>query len=258
MGTKLDKERMLGINKQGWDQNAEKFYGEAALPRYGPLAQTEKELNLIGEVAGQSVLEIGCGSGHSLLYLAERGATELWGLDLSHAQIEFATTLLSERGYQPQLFESPMEENPGLPLNHFDLVISIYALGWTADLPRTLSRIAAYLKPGGRLVFSWEHPAFRCFDFDGYQFIIRRSYHDEGPELHESWLGVPIVQHPRKLSTYINSLIEAGLTIERVVESPVDPSWAQGRHDSPAYWYSVERAELIPTTFIIKARKPSR
>ncbi len=258
IGGSLDQEHALEINKSGWDKTAAIFYGECVLPRYGPLAQSETELQLIGEVQGARALEIGCGSGHSLLYLAQHGAVELWGLDLSHTQIEFASALLTEHGHAPHLFEAPMEENPGLPLGYFDWVVSIYALDWTVDLARTLKQIAAYLKPGGHLVFSCEHPFYRCLGFDGQQFIVKRSYQFEGQKFTESWLGVPIVRHARKLSTYLNGLIETGLMIERVVESAVDPSWGPGDTRLPESWYTIPRAELVPTTLIIKARKDTR
>jgi hypothetical protein len=32
-----------------------------------------------------------------------------------------------------------MEVNSGIPDDHFDLVFSIYGLGWTTDLPATMA-----------------------------------------------------------------------------------------------------------------------
>lgn len=254
----MNTEQSLMVNRDSWNKIAVKFYGKAALPRYGPLAQSETDLKLIGDVRGARVLEIGCGSGHSLLYLAQQGASEVWGLDLSHAQIEFASSLLKENGLTPRLFESPMEENPGIPLSYFDLVISIYALGWTVDLPKTLDHIRSYLKPSSCLVFSWEHPTYSCIAYENGQFVIRHSYHDEKAQLQDSWLGAPLVQSPRKLSTYINSLIDAGFVIEKVVESAVDVAWVKNHNFAPEYWYSVPKAKLMPTTMIIKVRKHER
>jgi SAM-dependent methyltransferase len=251
----MDTEQSLTINRDGWNKIAAKFYGKAALPRYGPLAQSETDLKLLGDVRGARVLEIGCGSGHSLLYLAQQGASEVWGLDFSPAQIEFASSLLKDNDLTPQLFESPMEENPGIPRDYVDLVISIYALGWTVDLARTLNHIHSYLKPNGYLIFSWEHPAFSCIDYKDGQFVAVRSYHDEDFALRDSWIGAPFVRSQRKLSTYINGLIDAGLVIERVVESAVDTTWVKEHNYAPDYWYSVPHAELVPTTMIIKARK---
>src|SRR5262249_17282486 len=146
----------LETNRRCWNQVAPLFYGRTALPHYGPLAPTEDTLALLGSVAGVRVLEIGCGSGHSLRYLAERGAAELWGVDLSSAQIGFATELLRPFGTRVHVFEGPMEINPGIPTEHFDLVFSVYGLGWTVDLPQTLRLIFGYLKPGGCFVFSGE------------------------------------------------------------------------------------------------------
>jgi SAM-dependent methyltransferase len=94
-------------------------------------------------------LELGCGSGHSLRYLAERGARELWGIDLSPVQIAFAEETLRPFAPRVRLIESPMEVDPGVPSDHFDLVFSIYGPGWTTDLPATLALVARYLRPGG-------------------------------------------------------------------------------------------------------------
>ena len=80
----------LIINKQSWDKEASRFYGRNPLPEYGPLAPSEEDLNLFGTVTNLKVLEIGCGSGHSLKYLEQRNVGELWGLDLSRKQIDSA------------------------------------------------------------------------------------------------------------------------------------------------------------------------
>ena len=54
-----------------------------ALPDYGVHFVTENELYLFEDVSGKRILEICCGSGHSLKYLAGRNAGKLWGVDLS-------------------------------------------------------------------------------------------------------------------------------------------------------------------------------
>jgi hypothetical protein len=50
--------------------------------------------------------------------------------------------------------------------------------------------------------------------------------------------------------------VRAGLQIEALVEGELNPSAADDTHADPARWYAAARARLIPTTFIIKARKP--
>lgn len=105
----------LEINKKSWDEAARRFYGRNPLPEYGPLAPTEDYLQLFGDVRSLKMLEIGCGSGHSLKYLDQLGAGELWGLDLSSRQIESAKELLVNSSSRVKLFESPMEQKSGNP-----------------------------------------------------------------------------------------------------------------------------------------------
>ncbi len=250
----VDYEEMLQINQDAWNHVAPKFYGVTALPTYGPLTPTEDDFHLLGEVQGKRILEIGCGSGHSLAYIAAQGAGELWGLDISTTQLEAATRLHQEQGMASHLFHSPMEKNPGLPENYFDLVFSIYALGWTVDLSQTLSLIASYLAPGGHFLFSWEHPMYRCFRYRDGRFVLDRSYNDEVPSLSPHWAdGKPTVFHSRKVSTYVNEIIEAGL----LIEPTMGPEQTTATDASPEQWYSLPRAQLVPTTMILKAKKPN-
>lgn len=242
---------ILKMNKQSWEKSAERFFGRTALPEYGPYAFTEEKLNLFGEVSGQTVLDIGCGSGHSLQYMGNRGAKELWGIDLTTKQIETARQLLQDQQVKVYLFESPMEENPGLPNEYFDIVYSIYALGWTIDLNRTMSHVYNYLKPNGMFVFSWEHPMHDRLSYEDSSFKFEKSYNVEGPEYNEAWHNSVIIFH-RKLSTYINSLIQTGFTIEKVSDDVILPDRTS---DDPSKWYSTQRAQLVPSTFIIKATK---
>ena len=256
----LQREEIVAVNQKGWNQVAPIFYGGTALPRYGPLAQTEDELNLIPDLSGKSVLELGCGSGHSLAYLREsRNASYLWGLDLSETQICFTKKLLCEKNIPAKLFLASMDENPGIPENYFDLVVSIYALGWTPDLPHTLALVSSYLKPGGVFIFSWEHPVYQCLEYDAGmgKYVFERSYQKEGPEFHPTWNDAEIFINSRKMSTYLNALIRSGLVLDQLIESEPNVALAREQDFAPEKWYGVPRAQFLPTTFIVKAHKPN-
>jgi SAM-dependent methyltransferase len=256
----LGREDILSINQKGWNKVAPLFHGGTALPKYGPLAPTEDELSLIPDLAEKRVLELGCGSGHTLTYLWEnRSANELWGLDFSEEQISFTKELLAKKSISAKLFLSSMDENPGIPENYFDLILSIYSLGWTPDLSRTLALVYSYLKPGGMFIFSWEHPIYRSlrYDADIAKYVFETSYLDEGPALNPSWKEVEIVINHRKLSTYLNAMIQSGLVLEQVIESETNIALTREQDFEPEKWYSVPRAKLMSTTFIVKARKPT-
>lgn len=251
----MDQNKILEINKDGWNKVAPLFTGVTALPVYGPLIETEDELKLFDGIKGSKVLEIGCGDGYSLEYMSNHGADELWGIDLSSVQIEMAVKHLSSKGINANLFASPMEKDINLPKSYFDIVFSIYALGWTVDLSRTLSLIFQYLKPGGSFIFSWEHPVFSCLSATENGVLLNKSYSEEGDFLTDNWRGkAPVVMHRRKISTYINELVKAGFAIERIIEGDL-PERYKADDGFSEKWYSVYKAKLMPTTMIIKARK---
>lgn len=248
------KEDIILSNKRSWDEVAPRFFGRTSLPTYGPFAPSENELNLFGEVSNLKVLDIGCGSGHSLEYMATRGVSELWGIDLSDAQITAARNLLETHNSILKLFQGPMEKDPGIPHNYFDIVYSIYAIGWTVDLRTTLQNVNNYLKPGGIFIFSWEHPIHNRIKYKGQSYVVKRSYHEEGLQQSEAWNSHAIMNQS-KLSTYINELIHSGFQIGKVIEEVVIAE--ETTEPNPDRWYSPEKAALIPATFIIKCIKSS-
>jgi len=74
-------------------------------------------------------------------------------------QVAVAEETLRPFAERARLTASHMELNPGVPLGYFDLVFSVYGLGWTTDLPGTLALVADYLRPAGVFVFSGERRA---------------------------------------------------------------------------------------------------
>ena len=90
----MNNNLIMDNNRNYWNENADLWFGTTALPEYGVKFVTEDDLHLFGNVSGKKLLEICCGSGHSLKYHAERNAGELWGLDISQKQLYHAKDLL--------------------------------------------------------------------------------------------------------------------------------------------------------------------
>ncbi|MEI4614493.1 methyltransferase domain-containing protein [Bacillus cereus] len=136
--------------------------------------------------------------------------------DLSSTQIEIANKTLKE--WNPKLVCGAMEEEGDIPKGYFDIVYSIYALGWTLDLRKTLELIYSYVKPGGSFIFSWEHPVYSNLQYGTEEVAIKSSYHKETPITFETFKGenVQATLYKRKISTYINELNRAGFKIERI------------------------------------------
>ena len=125
---------------------------------YGPLAAGEKELQLLDSVAGQRILEVGCGRAENCIALAKQGAI-CTGIDLSDKMISRAEDLARENGVEIRLMTMDARDLFLLPSGHYDIVISSYALGFTGDIKSCLLTINRCLKKNGQLVFCIGHPA---------------------------------------------------------------------------------------------------
>ena len=236
-------------NTKFWSTIGNEFLGATALPSWGGFFPSEDKLNLLGNLSDKRVLEIGCGNGHSMKYVADRGATDLWGLDISAKQIEGAKNFLNAQGIDAKLICSPMENECELPTNYFDLVYSVYGIGWTTDLDKTFKHIHAYLQNDGVFVFGWSHPIHKCVSVENGKLIFSNSYFDE------AWYcadmsNKKIMLSNRMLSTYINALTDNGFVIENLVEA-TDREKAMASNNDFG-----KKALMLPTVFVIKARKP--
>ncbi len=246
----MESRQIHEVNKTYWNTNADSWFGTTALPEYGVQFITENELNLFGDVTGKTMLEICCGSGHSLKYHAERNAGELWGVDISQKQLENAERFLAESSYYPKLICSPMEDECGIPKNYFDIVYSIYGIGWATDLEKVFRRMSSYLKKDGIFIFSWKHPLHGCVIIEEWQLIFDKSYFDE--EWHTQIVDDMEIMLPnRKISTYINALTDAGFIIETMVEQTNEKTMKmKGEIDDRS-----RKAQKLPLSFVFKARK---
>lgn len=244
----MDKEDIYKTNSSFWDTKGNEVIGTTALPKYGTFVSEEK-YHLFGDVSGKKLLEIGCGTGHSLKYHGDHKASELWGLDISQNQIEKAREYLLSHGFWANLICSPMEEYCEIPVDYFDYVYSIYGIGWTTDLEGTFCRIASYIKKDGVFIFSWSHPIHKCVAIENEVLYFKKSYFDES-RYSLSLEGGSISLSDRKLSTYINALAKVGFVIEEIIEES-DDDIIELYKDS-AY---AKKAKILPITFVIKARK---
>ena len=254
----MEPDRIINKNREYWNENADLWFGTTALPKYGVKFVTEDDLHLFGDVSGKKLLEICCGSGHSLKYHADRNAGELWGVDLSEKQLENARKLLSDSDYSAKLICAPMEADLDIPKDYFDYVYSIYGIGWTTDLQGTFDKIASYLKKDGIFIFSWHHTLNYCVAWsceerkdviENDKLIFQKSYFDE------DYFTMPvdgseIILCNRKISTYVNALAKAGFVIEQMIEQNDKETM-----ESIPVSDKDRKAKMIPISVCFKARK---
>lgn len=107
-------------------------------------------LELLGPVAGEALLDVGCGDGALAAVLARRGA-HVTGLDADRAMVS-AARRRAEREAVPLMI---VEGKGGLlPFrsDSFDVALAITSLCFVQDVAQTIKEMARVIKPGGRLI----------------------------------------------------------------------------------------------------------
>ena len=110
-------------------------------------------LNLLGELTGKSILDLGCGEGFYTRQFSHLGATRVVGVDLSPKMIELAK---QEEAREPLGIEYIVADVYELgKIGSFDLVVASYLLNdarTKEQLLQMCQTIYANLKPSGRFV----------------------------------------------------------------------------------------------------------
>lgn len=214
------------------------FAGYAEMDRFkagwGAAMEHRSFLQLLGEAGGRRILDLGCGAGQLAFHLAQAGAEEVIAIDASERMLQVAREQWAHRSIS---YRRVTMEDAEFGPAAFDLVVSSLALHYVADYGRLVRRIAHWLRPSGLLVYSTEHPIFTArAEADGWIAGNERAhtawavddYAEEGTREH-LWFVPGVRRYHRTLATLINGLIDAGLTIERVVEPAPSQDWLRDR-----------------------------
>jgi SAM-dependent methyltransferase len=138
-------------------------------------------------------------------------------------------------------------EDVDLPAASFDLVYSSLAFHYLTRLADLAARIHAALVPGGRLVFSVEHPIATASHNPTW---VQREpepiwpvdhYFDEGPRT-TRWLVEGVLKQHRMLGTYFEMLRTAGFTVTHVIEWGPTPEQVAAR---PEWATERERPQFL-------------
>ena len=112
-------------------------------------------LEMIGPAAGLRMLDLGCGDAQIGRELLAAGAASYLGVEPSRNMLGQAHKTLAGTGGQ---VVAATIEAWAYPPAAFDLAISRLALQYGEEIVPTFRRVFETLTPGGRFVFSVEHP----------------------------------------------------------------------------------------------------
>lgn len=110
-------------------------------------------MDLLGDPAGRSVLDVACGEGFYSRRIRQRGAAPVIGIDLSNGMIDLARR--QEERHQLGIEYVVADARHYAPSEPVDLVVAAYLLNYARtrdELQAMCDGIARCLKPGGRFV----------------------------------------------------------------------------------------------------------
>ena len=196
---------------------------------------TDRELRLIGAVAGKRVLDLGCGTGLAAIAFAKKGAVVI-AVDGSRPKIEQARERADAEEVKVEFRDGDLADLAFLRADSIDAVFSAYALGEVEDIARVFRQVQRVLRPHSSFVFVQEHPFALCLGPEG---TVVHSYFDPGPIAVDSTdtdTGRPL--YTRNVSELFTELGRAGFRVDTILEP------------QPAQF-----SQKLPSTIVWRARK---
>lgn len=229
------------IARRAYAGFADRYAAMAPTKPHNGLYERPASLALLGAVAGLKVLDAGCGPGIGSELLARQGA-EIHGFDVTPEMVALAEQRC--RGLAAEFrigdLARPLD---WLSDGRFDKILCSLVLGYIEELEPAFRELRRVAKQDARLVFSmshpmeeWNHPVSRG---DG-SYFERRRYGMYWQGFGEPAPFVESYRHP--LADILNALVDAGWSLERVVEplplpemQAVDPRHYEELSRAPAF-----------------------
>jgi SAM-dependent methyltransferase len=271
----IAQQSAVEANRRWWDDEADTYQAEhgaflagaldlspdlvagAADFVWCPEGLREADIQLLGpleKLASRLVLEIGCGAAQCGRWLAQFGIRVI-ATDISGGQLRHAVAAAHAAAQWPAPLLAQADAGV-LPLGDASVDIAFSAFGaipFVTDSAAVMREIARVVRPGGRWVFSTNHPMRWCMldDPGAAGLVIERSYFDRGSYIERAEDGAALyVESHRTVGDRIRELVAAGFRVLDVIE----PEWPDG-HDRIWGQWSPLRGELFPGTAIFVAER---
>lgn len=267
----------LAANRANWDERADlHFADETGFYRIAELLAGANlllpiEREELGDLDGRSVAHLQCHIGTDTLSLRRQGAGVIAGLDFSGRAIAHARELARRTGIDARFEQGVVYDAAQILGTGYDRVFTSWGtLVWMDDLERWARAVAGLLKPGGVFHYVDCHPTAWMLapDADGnLKLAFDYETAADRPLPVEVVANYNLSKRPlanrqtyewsHSLSSILNALIGAGLTIEHIGEHEA-LQWGIGdgmTQGSDHLWRLPPGHVRVPLALTIRARK---
>ena len=206
---------------------------------------------LVGQVRGQDVVDLGCGAGDFARQCAEAGAASAVAVDRSAEMLRYAVPAPGVHYVEARM------ESITLPASSADLVVSSMALDFVEDAGGVVRRAFDWLRSGGWLVFTVQHPIVTASTHAQWVHEAGTSsawpvdsYLTEGPRT-ESRGDLAVTRCHRPVARWVMWVLDAGFRLDALAEpggSPEGWSAAKGL---------LEENAKRPRILAVRAERPA-
>lgn len=189
---------------EGYDLYAKHYLKDEA---YLDSFERYELFELMGEVEGLEVLDVGCGTGRMVENLRKFGA-KVTGVDVSEKMLEVA----KKRFGSTEFVLGDVEDLP-FENERFDMVIATFVIVHLRELQQAFDEVYRVLKPGGVFIVSnvnqRKAPKLKT---DQEEIVIRSFYHrpeNVAKALEESFFRIEKDGFVEEEGVWINQLVKA-------------------------------------------------
>jgi SAM-dependent methyltransferase len=206
-------------------------------------------LDLLNDVEGQDILDLGCGTASFGIELLDLGANTYTGIEGSINMVKESKNIINR--VNAKVIHTTMEDW-NYPESSFDLIISRLAIHYLSEIDEIFCKVHKSLVKEGSFIFSVEHPvmtsSYGISRPGGFKqdWLVDNYFHTGVRE--QEWLGGKVIKYHRTVEDYFSALQGAGFTIESLKESKPREEYFQ---NSETY----ERRMRIPLFLFLKGKK---
>ncbi len=221
---------------------------------YNDLLEQPAMAKMLPDLTGKTVLDLGCGYGHNCIDFVNRGAKRVVGVDISEKMLAVAKEESAHNNIEYR--NMSMKDISNLD-EKFDFIYSSLAFHYVKDFEAFANDMYSILNPGGRLLFSQEHPIITATvdgaghfnkDENGNRISYSFSNYNQPGERKIHWYVDGVIKYHRTFSNIINALAKSGFVIEEICE-PVPEDWAIEKLPT------IVKEYIKPNFLLVKAKK---